>query len=223
MAHWIALGYPNGARGAIAEIVGTFDMPIRNHEHNVPKIEIVDHKSAGRKQHFKSLQKDDQIGTYISVATGVLRQMKLIAASEACTGIVFNYLRKAKPDDRPKDSQGRALNKDGSVSKTQPAPFFWREYVERNKANRLRQVARIADDVETMQAIRTGVLPVLKSPGEHCNWCDFSDLCDIDEDGGDTAQFIKDVYRIQDPYADHRSGARNSKETVTSKKETGVR
>jgi hypothetical protein len=223
MAHWIGLGYPNGARGAIAEIVGTFDMPIRNHAHAVPKIEVVDHKSLGRAMQLKSLQKDDQIGTYISVATGVLRQASLIAASEACTGVIFNYLRKAKPDERPKDDKGRALNKDGSVSKQQPAPLFWREYVERNKANRLRQVARIADDVETMQAIRTGMLPVLKSPGEHCNWCDFSELCDVDEDGGDTAQYAKDLFRIQDPYANHREGARNSKETVTAKKETGVR
>jgi hypothetical protein len=222
LLHWVELGYPRGAIGPIAEIVGTFDMPIRDHAHANPKIEIVDHKSTTRQEHFKSLQKDDQGGTYISVSTAFLRKAGMIAATEAVTGMIFNYLRKAKPSDKPKDAQGRVLNKDGSVSKVQPAPLFWREYIERNTHNRLRQLERIADDMEVMQSMRLGILPILKSPGQHCNWCDFSDLCDVDEDGGDVAQYIKDVFVVDDPYADHLENARNSKESVEAKQETGV-
>ena len=222
LLHWVELGYPRGAIDPIAEIVGTFDMPIRNHQHSNPKVEIVAHKSTSRQEQFKSLQKDDQGGTYISVSTTFLRKAGMIASTESVTGMIFNYLRKAKPDGRPTDAQGRCLNNDGSVSKKQPAPLFWRDYIERNAHNRLRQLERIADDVEVMQSMRLGVLPILKSPGQHCNWCDFNDLCDVDEDGGDVAQYIKDVYIVEDPYADHYEGAVNSKESVASQRETGV-
>jgi len=34
--------------------------------------------------------------------------------------------------------------------------------------------------------------------------------------------YIHDVFKVEDPYADHQEGARNSKETVEAKKETGV-
>lgn len=102
----------------------------------------------------------------------------------------------------------------GEVSKNQGSPLFWRDVVRRNKANRQRQMDRIADEAETMTLIRGGVLPILKTPGDHCNWCDYNDLCDIDEDGGDTEQFIKDVYKYEDPYMDHRAGADNSKRSL---------
>lgn len=207
----------------ITRLVGTFDMPIRDHSVAGSPIKIVDHKSTGKRENIKHLTKDDQIGTYISVSTGFLRNAGLIDATEAVTGVIFNYLRKAKPDDRPKDEFGRSLNKDGSVSKNQGVPLFWREEVLRNKHNRIRQVSRIADDAEHIQAIRSGYLPILKSPGEHCAWCDFSDLCDIDEDGGDVEGYIKAAFKTQDMYADHRENAVNSKSSVEAKKETGVR
>lgn len=100
----------------------------------------------------------------------------------------------------------------GEVSKNQGSPLFWRDVVRRNKANKARQLIHIADEAEVMQKIRNGELPITKSPGEHCNWCPFNDLCDVDEDGGDTESFIKDMYKYEDPYMDHRKGAVNSKE-----------
>lgn len=214
----------NSSGGFITRLVGTFDMPIRDHSVAGEPIKIVDHKSTGKKESIAHLTKDDQIGTYISTATGFLRKAKLIEASEAVTGVIFNYLRKSKPkDDRPQNEKGQFLNKDGSVSKNQGVPLFWREEIPRNKANRIRQVVRIADDAEAIGAVRSGALPVLKNPGEHCAWCDFKELCDVDEDGGDVEQFIHDAFKIQDMYADHRQGAINSKESVESKKESGVR
>lgn len=210
--------------GFITRLVGTFDMPIRDHSVAGEPIKIVDHKSTGKKESIAHLTKDDQVGTYISTSTGFLRKANLIRPDEAVTGVIFNYLRKSKPkDDRPTNEAGQFLNKDGSVSKNQGVPLFWREEVPRNKANRIRQVVRIADDAETIQAVRSGAIPVTKSPGEHCAWCDFRDLCDIDEDGGDVKQFINDAFKTQDMYADHRKGAINSKKSVEAKKESGVR
>lgn len=208
----------------ITLLVGTFDMPIRDHSVAGNPIKIVDHKSTGKKESIAHLTKDDQVGTYISVSTGFLRNAKIISAGEAVTGVIFNYLRKSKPTtDRPTNDNGQFLNKDGSVSKNQGVPLFWREEIPRNKANRIRQIVRIADDAESIQAVRGGSIPVTKNPGEHCAWCDFRDLCDVDEDGGDVEGFIRDGFKTQDMYADHRMGAINSKESVEAKKESGVR
>ncbi len=220
LAYWNLIGFPRGPNGFITKLLGTFDMPIRDHKDG--HVKVVDHKTTNKKENIVWLEKDDQTGTYIAVSTGYLRKAGFIGEKEVVVGAIWNYLRKGKPDVRPTDELGRSLNKDGSVSKTQPSPLFWRIDLRRNNHNRLRQVSRIADDAEHMAAVRAGVLPVLKNPGEHCGWCQFKELCAVDEDGGDTEQFIKDVFRVQDMYADHRQGASNSKESVTARKKTGV-
>lgn len=139
------------------------------------------------------------------------------ALYEAGAGTEAEFLKFTLPD--LKDLAGRLkLTVYGDVSKTQPVPLFWREEVMRNRANRANQLVRIADDAEMIARTRAGELPITKSPGDHCAWCDFRDLCDIDEDGGDTQGFIKDVFVTRDPYADHRPGAQNSKTTVVADK-----
>jgi hypothetical protein len=183
---------------------------------------VVDHKTTNKRENIKHLVKDDQAGTYIAVGTGYLRHLNLIKKDEAIDGMIFSYLRKAKPPEKPCNAAGQVLNKDGTVSKVQPAPLFWREQVMRGKANRMRQVQRIAEDAEQIARARQGLMPVTKTPGDHCNWCDFTDLCDIDENGDDIEGFISSVFKRQDQYADHRDGATNSKESVSAKKETGV-
>lgn len=224
LSHWVRLGYPRGGAsgGIIATAVGTLDLPVRDHTDGQGTITMLDWKTTRDRRNLKQMNKDNQFGTYISVTTGYLRKLELITDKEAVERGIISFARKAKIDNRPTNDAGQYLNKDGSVSKVQGSPRFWREVVQRNKANRLRQITRIADDVEHMQAVRLGVMPVTKSPSDHCNWCDFTDLCDVDEDGGDVEGFIKDVYRTEDPYADHQAGARNSKETVAAKRETGV-
>ena len=106
----------------------------------------------------------------------------------------------------------------GAVSKVQPAPLFWREDVRRSKKNRIRQIERIADDAEMLARARAGEIPIMKSPGDHCAWCDFRDLCDVHEDNEDVEGFIKDVFVQRDPYADHQEGAVNSKTSAANDK-----
>ena len=244
----------------ITTAVGTFDMPVRDHS-NGGRIKVVDHKTTNKREDPKHLEKDDQIGTYMGTGTVALRNAGLIKNDEAIDGMVFNYLRKAKPPDNAdengvirnkpkKEHYIEAINKAtgvesvtskdslptlvgmaeamklvvwGEPSKNQGVPLFWRNEIFRNKHNRLRQVERIAEDAEMMARLRAGELPLLKSPGEHCNWCIFTDLCDINESGGDEEQFKKDVFRVQDMYADHREFAINSKSSVKNKQETGLR
>lgn len=206
----------------ITKIVGTFDMPVIDHSFPKPRVMVVDHKTTNKRENTKHLMKDDQAGTYIAVGTGYLRRLGLIDKKQSIEGMIFNYLRKAKPPEKPRNAQGQVLNKDGSVSKVQPAPLFWREQVMRGRHNMMRQVQRIAEDAEVMAYARQGVIPILKSPGEHCNWCDFSDLCDIDENGDDFEGFVESVFKRQDQYADHREGAINSKTSLENKKESGM-
>lgn len=206
----------------ITKIVGTFDMPVIDHSFPKPRVMVVDHKTTNKRENTKHLMKDDQAGTYIAVGTGYLRKLKLIDKDESIDGMIFNYLRKAKAPDKPRNAAGQVLNKDGSVSKVQPAPLFWREQVMRGRNNMRRQVQRIAEDAEAMAYARQGVVPILKAPGEHCNWCDFSDLCDIDENGDDFDGFAEAVFKRQDQYADHRDGAINSKTSLDNKKESGM-
>jgi hypothetical protein len=246
------LGQPvyNGDQRFITRLVGTFDMPVRDHTDG--HVKVVDHKTTNKKENIAWLEKDDQTGTYIAVSTVVLRRMGLISDKEAVVGAIWNYLRKGKPDPRPKDALGRCTNKPtkthyveqlevklmgydgytlkkmkvdelealaaqykievlGDVSLTQPSDLFWRIDLRRNRHNRLRQLERIADDAETIAAIKSGRIPVLKNPAEHCGWCEFKELCSVDEDGGDVEQFKKDVFRKRDMYADHRPDAENSK------------
>jgi PD-(D/E)XK nuclease superfamily len=118
---------------------------------------------------------------------------------------------KFKIDDLASLANDAKIKVWGEVSARQGGPLFWREVIQRNKANRLRQISRIADDAEAIALVRSGNAPVTKNPAEHCNWCDYTDLCDIEEDGGDTEGFIRDAFKYEDPYADHREGAFNSK------------
>lgn len=263
ISHWVSLGLQS--RAYIVEIVGTFDLPVRDHSRN-GKIYVLDWKSAAQYDSVSAwLVKDDQVGTYVSVAQGYLRSHKLIAPTDVVAGGIWSYARKQHPPkDDVLDELGRKRNKPqkkhyiarllgmsdvnptldnltpeqndvatdlmkltipalqaeanrreltvmGDVSKQQPKPLFWRVDVDRNRHNRAQQLVRIADDAEQISMARAGIMAPTKNPGKHCSWCDFKELCDVDENGGDTKQYIKDVFRVQDKYADHRAGASNSK------------
>ena len=235
-----------GGMTHITDIVGTFDMVIRDHTSGAPVPKIVDWKTTNRADNTKKLNIDDQCGTYMAVATKTMRNLGLIRPDEVIEDMIFSFARKGKPPENV-DENGtvrnlptiadycsalnlsnadvKGMKKEalenlaatagikvwGAPSKNQGAPLFWREAVRRNRANRARSIERIADDAEAIMAVRSGRLPVLKSPSPSCAWCDYADLCDIDEDGGDTEVFIQDVFKYDDPYADHRDGAVNSK------------
>ncbi len=96
----------------------------------------------------------------------------------------------------------------GERSKVQPAKNFERLRVHRTSAENARQLVRLQQEGLHMQAIRDGVLPVLKSPDRTCNQgamrCQFFEMCEFDEAGGDWQQFAKEAFVQEDPYADHR-------------------
>jgi hypothetical protein len=171
------------------------------------KIWLLEHKTATsiRTTH---LSLDDQAGSYLWVAPDDLLAAGLIKPGEQLEGIMYNFLRKGMPDERPCDPDGYRLNKNGSRSLQQPAPLFQREEVSRTQAERQHQARRVQDEFRHMQAIRTGQLPLLKTPTRDCSWdCPFFNLCELHEANQDWRGYARDAYTVEDPYGNHRKAA----------------
>lgn len=71
---------------------------------------LMEHKTAATVQ-TAHLQLDDQGGSYWAVANRILHHKGILSKQENITEITYNFLRKALPDDRPKNAEGYATNK----------------------------------------------------------------------------------------------------------------
>lgn len=237
---------------------GTIDLVVRQLSDR--RLFITDHKTCqGIPGSFDWLNLDDQATGYQAVATHVLRDKGLIGPKESVRGMIYNYLRKARPDERPVNELGQATNKPqkkhyieqlsisggfnpkwgleqmaqfaanagiqvlGDVSKVQPTPNFHREVVERTAAERRTTIRRLGEEIQWMEAVRGGKLPVVKRTSPDCKFCSFFEMCCTDEQGHDIEDYKQMVYIKHDPYADHRDGAINSKTSVENKIVTGVK
>lgn len=74
------------------------------------KAKLMEHKTAATIS-VRHLPMDNQAGTYWMTAATVGRAAGWLKPNENIAGITYNFLRKALPDDRPKDAQGYATNK----------------------------------------------------------------------------------------------------------------
>lgn len=92
-------------------------------------------------------------------------------------------------------------------------PLFLRHEVDRSHRERQRQIVRISEEARVMQMVRSGELPLIKTPQKDCNWCSFFDMCELDESGDTYAveYFVETTMKKHDPYHDHREGVANSK------------
>ncbi len=152
------------------------------------------------------LELDNQAGSYWAVAGAILKNKGILKPGEEIAGIQYNFLRKAKPDQRPRNDQGQYLNKDGSVSLKQPPPLFVRPSpIERSPKEQATQMNRLADEVAVMNAFRDGTLPITKTPTRDCPRCDFWDMCKLHERGGTAWESIaRSNYIQRDPYEEDR-------------------
>ena len=87
---------------------GTFDGVYR--DLGTGRIELLETKTA-KAIMTSHLPLDDQAGSYWAVASHVLAEQGLIKPGERISAINYNFLRKALPDDRPKDAEGYHTNK----------------------------------------------------------------------------------------------------------------
>jgi len=183
---------------------GTWDLVIWNRRRKV--FELVDHKT--RKTFpsdwsFYDLNK--QAGGYLWVAPEILRDQGILGEDDYIDSIIFNCLKKQLPDPRPRDSKGRALNKDGSVSKRQPPELFYRYTSFREPEEAVRQARHVEAEARQMNLIRAGKLEPTKAHKEDCLRCKLFDVCQLDEKDPEEAEIVlHDRMKRRDPYADHR-------------------
>lgn len=173
----------------IATYVGVLDNVLRHRP--TKKIWIRDHKSA-KSIDTGYLALDDQSSGYWTYGVDWLRAQGVIKPGDDLMGIDFNFLRKAVPDDRPRNERGLALNQDGSVSKTQPPPFFVRQPSFRGEAERQNTRVRVAQEVREMAMVKAGELAILKTPDKlGCKMCDVRDICELHETGSDWEEMMR--------------------------------
>lgn len=170
---------------------------------------IVDHKTTSDDPTKKAaaLVMDEQAGAYWTYGKDWLQANGFLGPKVRLEGMLYNFLRKGKPDERPKNAAGQSLNKDGTVSLRQPTPLFHREPVFRNEADGEMVRHRIWLQWRRMRSLRKDPDTVYKIPGTlhspHCGWCEFRDMCEIHEAQGDWELIRDSMYRTYDPYEQH--------------------
>lgn len=98
------------------------------------------------------------------------------------------------------------------------AQLFLRYEVDRTYKERQRQIVRISEEARVMDMVRTGKLPLIKTPQKDCNFCSFFDMCELDESGDTEAvdYFVETTMKKHNPYHDHEEDAVNSKKCTCS-------
>jgi hypothetical protein len=194
----------------------TYDLVFRDLEDD--SIWLGEHKSAKaiRTDH---LPLDDQAGSYFAVAPIELRSAGLIGPKEKLQGIMYNFVRKAFEDDRPRNADGHYCNKpvkadyiDAFNDWSSAAGRSNRTWVEvfgpeilKLKVAEMEAFAAehgipVFGEVSKLQPKPRFVRePVYRT-------CAYHDMCKLDE-RGDTAavkEYRSSMYKVEDPYADHR-------------------
>lgn len=149
---------------------------------------------------------DEQAGSYWTYGPALLRKMGLLQHDEDVDFILYNFLRKGAKDPRPVDDMGRALNKNGTVSKQQPAPLFSRKPVRRAMHERKMLHKRVIAQAAIMADLRSGKREPIKSVLNGCAGmykCEFRDMCEIHEQGGDWEEFRDLTMETWEPYEIH--------------------
>jgi PD-(D/E)XK nuclease superfamily len=183
--------------------VGIVDLVVR--QISTGRIFVIDHKTTGA-INLKALGLNEQAGAYWTFGTQWLKKEGHIRPDvfDDLSGLVFNFLRRARRDPRPRNAEGQSLNKDGSVSKRQQAPLFHREPTWRTQHDREQVTKRALNDWREMQMALRGDLPIDKQPGFfNCRSCQWLDACELHETGHDHETFLAQTTERWDPYAAH--------------------
>ena len=151
---------------------------------------------------------DDQARGYASMSELALKQAGYLKPHEQVKGVMYNFLRKIMPDERPTNEKGQALNKNGSVSKTQRVPEFVRHPVvlsRQAKRIALHRLSNEAVNITNMtKAIRAKELApddLMVTPHKSCpKLCEFFTMCVVAEQGGDVREMQRSMFNRRNPY-----------------------
>lgn len=99
---------PSNDEGRNIKYCFTFDGVYRDKQ--TKKIKLMEHKTAASIS-VGHLSLDDQGGSYWAVAPTILRHNGILKPKQTIDGIMYNFVRKGKPDNRPVGPDGYARNK----------------------------------------------------------------------------------------------------------------
>jgi hypothetical protein len=167
-----------------------------------------------------ALALDEQASMYWTFGPRWLRRHGILKEGEDIDHILYTFLRKAVPNPGYKyDDEGRKLNKDGSISKVQPSPFFLRVPVYRDQADKRTFYERLVAESVDMFILRAAMgawqengrrdLPpmVYKNPGglafPNCRGCPVRESCEVHESGGDWMSVLDQITIPWDGYTAH--------------------
>jgi hypothetical protein len=187
--------------------VGTIDLIMRNRL--TKKLHIWDHKTA-KSINVMYLSLDLQATGYWTFGLDWIYAKGLLSPRERPAGMIYNHLRKAFRDERPRDGDGFSLNKDGTVSKKQPAPYLtrtpiWRDFNERERARE-----QVIEEFRDMQALRGSPRTDAPPPRAYknqsmftCPGCWLFDACELHEVGADWKPMLDLMTTPWEPYDAH--------------------
>jgi hypothetical protein len=169
-----------------------------------------------------ALALDEQASMYWTFGPAWLRKQGILKAGEDIDHILYTFLRKAVPNPADRfDSEGRRLNKDGSISKRQSAAYFARVPVYRDAADKRRFYERLRAEAADMYIIGAaatqewnGELPplVYKNPGTlafpNCRGCPVRESCEVHESGGDWHAVLDQITVPWDGYSPYELAER---------------
>lgn len=168
---------------------------------------LMEHKTA-KQIRLEHLPIDDQARPYAAMAEVAMRKQGLLKKGQQFKGVMYNFLRKALPDERATNEKGQALNKNGTVSARQPTPVFVRHPVVLSR--KAKQIALMRLRVETMlvtsmadavRSKRIDPFAIPKTPHSSCpKLCQYFAMCVVEEQGGDIKTMQQTMYTRQNPY-----------------------
>lgn len=169
---------------------------------------LMEHKSAAQVS-TEHLAIDDQARPYGAMAERSLRRLGHVRKGQRFRGIMYNFLRKALPDERETNAEGKYLNKNGSVSKKQPPPLFVRKPITMTRAEKVLTLQRVQRETieitNVTMGLRSGQINpahLMKTPHKSCpKTCDFWAMCVEEEKGTDIRDMERMMYIREDPYS----------------------
>lgn len=168
---------------------------------------IMEHKTATtiRTEH---LALDIQANGMAAMAEQALRKTELLPTGTTFAGVMYNFLRKALPDERPTNTEGKYLNQDGSVSKKQPPPYFRRYPVRLTRKKKAITLRRLQADVLWVTALTEVVHARNSDPGgipktthySCAKTCPFFTMCVAEEEGTNIRDMERAMFIRRNPY-----------------------
>lgn len=185
--------------------VGTFDGVWRHR--STGRLVFKEYKTATAIS-TDGLPMDEQASMYWTYGPRWLRRQGLLGKRDELSHIMYTFLRKAKPDpEKRTNAEGNVLNKDGSISARQPAPYFQRVPVYRDEGDKRVFHQRVVAEARDLIMARAGQLPLYKNPGyllfPNCRGCPVREACELHETGGDWQTVLEQTTVPWNPYADH--------------------